>query len=200
MKPLIAVFAKAPVPGKVKTRLAPALTLAQAALLHQRLVADVWDRLAALREMADCELHTDTPTEAWPGIEPRRLQCEGDLGARMRHALEDALAQGRPRAAIIGGDIPQIPIDAVRQLLTADADIALGPTRDGGYYAIACRRTHPGMFHGVRWSTPHALADTITACARVGLGVSIGPPWHDVDTAEDLDLLPAHLRPNTEEE
>lgn len=195
MKPLVAVFAKAPEPGAVKTRLIPSLSPLQAAQLHQRLVADVWLRLQPLLPDADLELHTSHPTKAWPEATPHVLQCQGDLGQRMLHTLRTALASGRPVAAILGGDIPELPLDAIRALLTANSDVSLGPTRDGGYYAIACRRTHPEMFAGVRWSTPNALSDTISACARQGLSLSIGQPWHDVDTAEDLDLLPPHLRP-----
>lgn len=191
MKPLIAVFAKAPVPGRVKTRLVPPLTFEQAAQLHQRLVADLWSRLPA---GAERELHTDQPTAAWPAIAPRRLQSSGDLGARMFHALQTALAAGHPRAAVVGGDIPDFPTNLFAPLLQADADVALGPTRDGGYYAIVCRRICAGMFDGVRWSTSDALADTITACARAGLTTVTGEPWHDVDRPEDLDLLPPHLR------
>ena len=190
MKPLIAVFAKAPIAGRVKTRLVPPLTPQQAAELHERLVADVWQRLPgdALRE-----LHTDQPTSAWPDISPRRLQSSGDLGARMFHALQTGLAAGHPRVAIVGGDIPEFPTSYLDRLLNAEADVALGPTFDGGYYAIICRRISPAMFDGVRWSTAHALADTLAACARAGLATFTGEPWHDVDRPEDLDLLPPHL-------
>lgn len=194
MKPLIAVFAKAPVAGNVKTRLVPPLTPGQAACLHQRLVAGVWARVRELAEMADCELHLSGETDAWPEAMPRHQQTAGDLGDRMLYAMERRIREGRPRVAIVGGDIPELPLDALRALLAADADVALGPARDGGYYAICCRRTHPAMFAGVRWSTPHTLADTIGACVRLGFTVSIGQPWHDVDTVEDLDLLPPHLR------
>jgi len=195
MKPLIAVFAKAPQAGRVKTRLVPPLSAEQAARLHERLVGEVWARVRELAAVADCELHVSGETDAWPEAAPRRRQSPGDLGARMLHALEQGLTGGHPRVAIVGGDIPQLPLEAVLALLAADSDVALGPARDGGYYAICCRRTHAAMFAGVRWSTPHALADTIAACARLGFTISIGQPWHDVDTAEDLHLLPPHLRP-----
>ncbi|MFN7934996.1 MAG: TIGR04282 family arsenosugar biosynthesis glycosyltransferase [Bryobacteraceae bacterium] len=191
MKPLIAVFAKAPIPGRVKTRLVPPLTTEQAAQLHERLVADVWQRLPG---DAQLELHTDLPTAAWPGISSRRLQASGDLGARLFHALQSGLAEGHPRVAVVGGDIPDFPTGYMERLLSADADVALGPTLDGGYYAIACRRVSASMFDRVRWSSAHALADTIAACTCAGLTIFTGAPWHDVDRPEDLDLLPPHLR------
>lgn len=195
MKPLIAVFAKAPEPGKVKTRLVPPLTAEQAARLHERLVAGVWARVRELETVADIELHLSAETTAWPEATARQRQTEGDLGARMLHALQQGLAAGRPRVTIVGGDIPDLPVEALRALIESTADVALGPVRDGGYYAISCRRAHGEMFAGVRWSTPHALADTIAACARLGFTIFVGQPWHDVDTAEDLHLLPPDLRP-----
>lgn len=191
MKPLIAVFAKAPIAGRVKTRLVPPLSMEEAAQLHERLVADVWQRLPG---DAQFELHTDQPTAAWPDISPRRVQVSGDLGARMFHAMQTGLAAGHPCVAVVGGDIPDFPTAYMERLLSAGAAVALGPTLDGGYYAIVCRQIRRDMFDGVRWSTSHALADTIAACARAGLTIFTGEPWHDVDRPEDLDLLPPHLR------
>ena len=66
------------------------------------------------------------------------------------------------------------------------ADVALGPCEDGGYYAIACRRTHPRMFDGVTWLSAETLAQTEEAARRCGLSVERGPGWYDVDRPEDL--------------
>lgn len=191
MRPAILLFAKAPVAGRVKTRLSPHLTPGQAAALHERMVSDTWSRLEGL---GDLELHTDVATEAWPQAAVRRLQVEGDLGARMYHALEAALGQGRPRVMIAGSDAPQLPAAQLRDLLNADADVALGPAEDGGYYAISCRRIHPRMFEGVRWSTRSALSDTAAAVLRCALSVHVGAPWYDIDTPEDLGRLPESWR------
>jgi rSAM/selenodomain-associated transferase 1 len=200
MPPVIILFAKAPVPGKVKTRLTPHLTPPQAARLHQALVEDTWCRLQQLADIATLELHTDIATDAWPEITHRKTQVDGHLGVRMLHALSKAFEQGAPQAMIVGSDIPELPVDHLRLLLDSPSQVALGPVRDGGYYAISCRATHPNMFDDVRWSTSHALADTINCCARAGLSVSVGPSWHDVDSPEDLVLLPANLRHLLEEE
>lgn len=190
MKPLLILFAKAPVPGRVKTRLTPFLTALKAAELHERLVAEVWKQLKSLNLAADAELHTDVGTEAWPEAQPRKLQSPGDLGIRMLSALGEALAAGRPKAILLGSDIWNLPEEHLRELLSSDADVALGPVEDGGYYAIACRRTDPRMFAGVRWSTAHALSDTVSACLRCGLNIHVGQPWYDIDTPEDLKHLP----------
>jgi glycosyltransferase A (GT-A) superfamily protein (DUF2064 family) len=91
------------------------------------------------------------------------------------------------RVLIVGGDVPSPPLPALRRLLSAEADVALGPASDGGYYAIACRRTHPAMFDGVAWSSGSELRHTVEACQRAGLTVALGDPWFDIDTPEDLE-------------
>jgi uncharacterized protein len=190
MRPVIIVFAKAARPGHVKTRLEPALTSMDAALLHTAFVFDTLESALTLSRIADVELHTDAVTDAWDTLGvPRRMQRDGDLGTRLLHALERALAEGRPRALVVGSDSPDLPPDALRMLLAASADIALGPAEDGGYYAIAATRTAPEMFQGVRWSTGHALADTAGACIAAGLAVAFGPEWYDVDEPAALDRL-----------
>lgn len=190
MLPLIILFAKAPAPGRVKTRLSPAIGPAAAAELHRAFVLDMIESLLPLSKTADLELSTDVSTPAWRDVSvTRSLQTGGDLGARLYHALSRALRLGRPRAVVLGSDSPTLPPDAVEELLAAGADVALGPTEDGGYYGIACQRVHPEMFAGVRWSTPHTLADTVKAVRRCGLSVAFGPPWFDVDEPSDLERL-----------
>lgn len=180
------LFAKAPVPGKVKTRLVPAITPEQAAQLHRQMVDSAWELLASFRPGAAVELHTDVPTTAWPRLHPRRLQTNGDLGCRMLAALEGGLAAGYSRCLILGSDAPGLPRTHLAELLESTADVALGPTEDGGYYAIACGRADARMFDRVRWSTEHTLADTVAAAQACGLGVETGSPWFDIDTPEDL--------------
>jgi hypothetical protein len=195
------LFAKAPVPGRVKTRLHGYFTPGQAAELHAALVRDMVSTLLTMAGEADLELHTDSLTDAWSDIEvARRLQIRGGLGERILSALETALAQGHPRAMIVGSDAPSLPAGHLRRLLESPADVALGPARDGGYYAISCRRTHPAMFAGVRWSSPDTLTDTLGAARAAGLTVAVGDPWFDIDSAADLLRLarsgsvPAHTR------
>jgi hypothetical protein len=194
------VFAKAPVPGRVKTRLAPLVDADRAAELHLSFVKDVLSRLEGFADRADIELHTDIPCAAWPEFPgPRRLQPEGDLGVKMYTALLGALAAGRPQAIIVGADSPNLPQGHLEALLAAPADVALGPAEDGGYYAIAARRAHPAMFKGVPWSTDKALEETIAAVRRAGLSVELAPEWYDVDSPEDLlrlarESTPPHTR------
>lgn len=192
MLPLLILFAKAPIPGRVKTRLLPAVDPAGAAELHRAFVQDMIELLSPLSAAVDLELSTDVQTSAWNENSVRRsLQAGGDLGARICFALSMALAAGRPRAMVLGSDSPALARDHLVELLEIDADVALGPTDDGGYYAVACRRVHPGMFDGVRWSTSHTLADTVKAVRKCGLSAAIGTRCFDVDEPSDLERLRA---------
>ena len=98
MRPAIAVFAKAPLPGRVKTRLAAAIGEAEAARRYEEMVSMLLRRLTAEAENlgADIEVHTDISTDAWPNMRvTRRLQVAGDLGAEVER---DARAGKRERA------------------------------------------------------------------------------------------------------
>lgn len=201
MRPVIMVFAKAPAPGHVKTRLIPPLTPESAARLYDAFVRDTIESLQALTEVCDLELHTDIECDAWRDLAiTRRMQYEGNLGLKMFKALSTALADGRPTAFIVGSDAPDLPVDHLRRLMSLGGDVVLGPAEDGGYWAIGARRLHSEMFGGVRWSTGDALADSVRACAACGLSSSLGPTWFDIDSAADLarllqsDSAPRHTK------
>ncbi len=185
------LFAKAPVAGRVKTRLAPRIGAEAAAELHRACVRDMLERLGAMGG-ADLFLHTDIPTDAWQDVPvARKLQHSGDLALKMVHALEESLAEGRPQAVIVGSDAPTLPRAHVERLLASRADVVFGPAEDGGYYAIGCRRIHREMFRGVEWSGAETLAQSERAAQACGLRVERGPGWWDVDAPADLDRLMA---------
>ncbi len=190
MRPVIILFARAPVAGRVKTRLIPALSPASAAALHTAFVWDLIERLQALNGVADLELHTDVETDAWGAADIfQTLQGEGDLGLKMLQAMHTALSQGRLAAMIAGTDAPTVPLGHLEQLLCSDSDVALGPAEDGGFYALSCRKVSPRMFENVEWSGPRALRQTVAAAEACGLTVGLGPQWWDVDTEADLERL-----------
>ncbi len=199
MRPIIILFAKAPLPGRVKTRLCSFLDATSAASLHSAFARDALELLLTFSGVADIELATDVETEAWSDLGvPRSLQSEGDLGDRLRHALTKALNAGRPKAVIVGSDSPGLPAGHIAQLIQSEADVALGPTEDGGFYAIACRRITPGMLQGVRWSSSNTLEDTTRVIRACGLTVELGQPWFDIDEPADFlrlrksNKLPRH--------
>jgi len=187
-RPLLILFAKAPIAGFVKTRLCPPLTPDQAIGLHSALVLDTLEMLSTFSEHADLELSSDFATEAWPEV-PRSVQAQGDMGVRIFQALAVALASGREVAMVVGSDSPSLPARHIGALLESEAEVTLGPTLDGGFFAIACRRVLAGMFDQVRWSTEFALADVARSAAQCGLNVATGPTWWDVDVEEDLERM-----------
>ncbi len=189
MPPVILLFAKAPVPGRVKTRLAAGIGPNQAAELHKLFVNTM---LARLPRFAELELHLDNPSDEFntPNVSIV-LQSSGDLGQRMLHALTPRLP-----ALLLGSDSPTVPDAHIQAMLATTADITLAPTEDGGYWAIAAHRTHPDMFAGVRWSTADTLTDTETACRAVGLSTARGPNWFDIDEPADLAKIVEFLEHN----
>ena len=188
MCPKLVVFAKAPHPGTVKTRLIPRMCPESAAALHLAMATDLLNRLEQLRPFFDLELHTNEPTRAFSGL-PIRTQAPGDLGVRLYAALAEGLRSGRPAVLVMGSDSPTVPLSHISDMLATNDDVVLGPTSDGGFYAILCRRAHPEMFRGVTWSSGTTCADTVAAVLRSGLTLSIGGTWYDIDTPEDLSRL-----------
>ena len=196
MTEAIALFAKAALPGGVKTRLTTRLTADQAAELHLAFVQDTWRKIEAVTP-GQAYLFTDQLWEGWGELASSsriRLQPGGDLGVRMQRCFEDLAGEGVERALIVGSDSPTLPIDCLRrglESLKEHSDAVLGPCEDGGYYAVGCRRPLAGMFDGVRWSSDQTLADSESALFRVGYQITRLPTWWDVDTPVELDRLAA---------
>lgn len=181
------LFARAPVAGHVKTRLAAGVGAGAAARLHEAFVRDVAGRAAARHPI---ELHLDEETDAWPEFScPRRLQPAGNLGVRMLTALGESLGRGLDQVAILGTDTPDLPEALIEELFHGDSDVRLGPAVDGGFWGISCRRIVDRMFDDVPWSSTRTLERTVAACRRGGLSVSFASPWADVDEPLDLRRL-----------
>ncbi|MBM3737897.1 MAG: glycosyltransferase [Acidobacteria bacterium] len=183
----IAIFAKSPVPGQVKTRLG--LDPMVAAGLHQAFVRDTV--ATALASGWRVELHTDSATGAWSDLDvPSGLQVGAGLGERMLAALP---------GLILGSDAPHLPVSHIRRLDEIPGDVVLGPAEDGGYWGILARRVHPAMFHGVEWSTSRTLDQTRAACHAAGLTTALGDVWFDIDEPGDLRRVAAAPPPHTAE-
>ena len=198
----IVVFAKAPEPGKVKTRLIPALGEAGAAALHRRLV------MHSLRAAQDADLG---PVELWCAPDTRHAffaecerdfgvslhsQCEGDLGARMRRALETILERAR-RAILVGSDIPALSAQYLRdaeRALSRAHDAVIGPAEDGGYVLIGLVRCDPELFRDIPWGGPEVLAETRLRIAALRWRCLELPALWDVDRPEDLERLPEEMQ------
>lgn len=192
----VCVFVKAPRPGKVKTRLAPALGSEGAAALAR---AFFFDTLAAVRALpwahpivaADGALR-DTVDVA-PGVEVWP-QGGGDLGERMERVLSRALERA-PFAIALGTDSPGLPprlFESARAELERSQAV-IGPSEDGGFYLLGLRRCPRGLFCGVPWSRDDTCARTRVRLKAHGLDPVILERWFDVDWPKDLARLRALL-------
>ena len=187
ISPRLSIFARLPVPGKVKTRLIPALGEEGATRLYARLLALT---VQVARESGlDFELRvTGGEIGAFQGLfgddVPVVDQGDGDLGARMVRVEAPAL--------LIGSDCPGITAPLLRAAAGAleDRRVVLGPANDGGYYLIGYREPVPFLFEDMEWSTPKVLPETLARLAARGHGPAILPELADIDTAEDLAQWP----------
>jgi len=196
----LAVFVRPPTAGKVKTRLAGLFGARGAAELYHAFVEDTLRLCSRVRAAGrvDVTLWSDGPEDEivsdWARRldVPTRLQPEGDLGVKLGAAFDEGLRRYE-RVVIIGSDTPTLPIGLIVAALDSleNAPIVLGPANDGGYYAIGASHSVRPSFERVRWSTPDALQDTMTA--NVDRNVAILAPWYDIDEPEDLGILRAHL-------
>jgi rSAM/selenodomain-associated transferase 1 len=198
----VAVFAKAPIPGTVKTRLIPPLTPVQAARLHAAFVEDALRRVAALdavRVLAYAPQPRDPFLRACALRHGARTmpQGSGDLGSRMRR-VAGRLLERYPKVVIIGSDSPTMPIAFIAKAFRKldQVDIVFGPSEDGGYYLLGQRRLHPEIFEGITWGSAGVLAATLDKIPHVP--VAMLPPWYDVDRPNDLERLRMELDATTD--
>ncbi|MFG1994568.1 DUF2064 domain-containing protein [Actinoplanes sp. NPDC048988] len=181
----ILVMAKAPVPGRVKTRLCPPCTPAEAAVLAGVALADTWktvDQVPAVRRTTVLEGSYPVPS-GWCRVAQRG---EG-LGQRLAYAFTDTALPGVP-TLLIGMDTPQLTADllcAAAEALVRTGSV-LGPAHDGGWWALGLRDTDAArVLPAVPMSTPDTGASTLAALRTRGVQPYLLPPLRDVDTAAD---------------
>jgi len=189
----IVLFAKAPVPGTVKTRLARRYGPAGAARLHRRMTERAAATLAD-SGLAPVELSC-APDVRHPffarcrsryGIALGR-QGSGELGQRMHRVISHRLREAR-RVVIVGSDCPALTADYVAAALDAlgdGRDAVLGPSDDGGYVLIGARRPMPEVFRGMAWGSSRVLAASLARLRRHGYSHACLPALWDVDVPAD---------------
>ena len=202
LPPAVAVMARVPGAGPVKSRLHGALTAAQATALYRCFLLDRLDALAAVPDVVRVVAFTPPQAHArMAALVPagfRLLAQEGaDLGARLTRLLGGLLGDGHRAALAMDSDSPTLPMayvaEAARVLAAAEADVVVGPSDDGGYYLIGLRAPRPALFAVMPWSTPAVLPATLARARALSLHVRLLPAWFDVDTAADLRRLRAEL-------
>lgn len=191
--PRIALFLKAPVPGRVKTRLAATLGDATACAVYRALVER---QVAALPHTWDAEVHVDPPglaglCRAWLG--PRFTyvgQSGHGLGERLEHAARRAFTHDTAPWIVIGGDcvgLDEVVFREAAEALRDGADVVLGPAEDGGYHLLGLRAFHPEVFRDIPWSTDRTAAVTLRRAHDAGLRAARVRELPDIDDAEALE-------------
>jgi len=205
----IAVMAKAPVPGRVKTRLVPPLTPTMAAALSAGFLRDITDNVALAGRSARIEGYVAyAPAEAaglFDGMlaagtrlllaDGKRVSAPGvaGFGRALLDAAQTLFARGHKAVCLLNSDTPNLPTELLVQTAAALAEdgdrIVLGPAEDGGYYALGMKSPHRHLFEHVAWSTAAVAAQTRERARALGLAVVELAPWYDVDDAGGLKRL-----------
>ena len=194
----IVVFAKAPLAGYAKTRLATALGADGAARLAERLLLEATVHAVAA-DVGPVEVccAPDPAHPAFAALAQRFAvalvaQGDGDLGARMERTFERTLRRHRG-AIVIGTDAPGLDAAYLREaaLRLRTHDAVLGPAQDGGYTLIGLKLPAPLVFEGIAWSTPQVMQQTRERLRQAGLVHTELAELADIDEPADLRHLPA---------
>jgi uncharacterized protein len=202
----IAVMAKAPEPGRSKTRLCPPVQPNHAAWLSEGFLRDMFQNIAqAARRapIAGYAAYAPAGTEAAmkallpPDMglvladgTPRTPPDVQGFGRCLLHAAKALLDLGHPAVCVLNSDSPTLPtaylVRAAKALLVAGDRVVLGPAEDGGYYLLGMRQAHAELFADIAWSSGTVARDTRLRAASLGLEVVELPVWYDVDDAASL--------------
>jgi len=192
MKKAIIVFQKAAVSGKVKTRLAQRIGNAQTLQVYRFLVAHTHLQLAEID--ADIFVFFAGEPDANYGSNPNyhiRQQSDEDLGLRMATAFAEVFDIGYEQVLVIGTDCYELYPAILEEAFQSfnQADLVIGPAKDGGYYLLGLTQPVPELFSGIAWSTSNVYTQSMAIAASLGISVYDLPLLSDVDRYEDLGEL-----------
>ena len=209
----IAVMAKAPLPGAVKTRLVPPLRSDEAAALGASFLRDVTENVAlAAREEAIHGYVAYAPSgserlfDGMLASRTRLVLADGagisaprvhGFGRCLLHAAEALFARGHDAVCLLNSDSPTLPTRLIARAASAlnapGERVVLGPAADGGYYLIGLKQFHRRLFEEIDWSTERVYEQTVARAGEIRLAVASLPEWYDVDDEETLAMLGREL-------
>jgi len=192
MKSLLIVFAKTPVLGSVKTRLAKEIGNGKALELYLHLLRKT-DRICQQIKPSLVLFYSGENTKAFGNLFAsfeKRKQNDGDLGIRMEMAFQWGFSQGYKKVIIIGTDLWELdrPILEKAFLALENQDHVIGPAQDGGYYLLGMKEPTPQVFKNKKWSSPSVLKETLLDLK--GKSIVLLEEKNDLDTLKDLVQIP----------
>jgi rSAM/selenodomain-associated transferase 2/rSAM/selenodomain-associated transferase 1 len=189
------IFTRYPEPGKVKTRLIPALGKEGAASLHQDMTERslMWAKSLSIKNPDLIEIWfeggSQRKMEEWLGPKFNYFpQGDGDLGERMAGAFQDNFRRGKKDVVLVGVDCPELTAFHCQAAFDAlkNHDLILGPTNDGGYCLIGLKRMVPEIFRSIAWGTDAVHHETLVRAKNKGISVKNLNILQDVDEPQDL--------------
>jgi uncharacterized protein len=205
----IAVMAKAPRPGAVKTRLVPPLTPDAASALSASFLSDICENIRLAGR--DCAVHayiayapagSETCFDGMLAHGTRLILADGNgitmkgvdgFGRPLLHAAQSLFQRGHDSVCLLNSDSPNLPTAllarAARELATEGDRVVLGPAEDGGYYVIGMKAPHVHLFRDIDWSTERVAEQTRQRARSLGLPLHELDSWYDVDDAAALSRL-----------
>lgn len=194
MKDRLVIFAKSPIPGKVKTRLVPPHSYEEAAALYRDWAKDIYRRAKTLDVPIQIayEASPEYPIPSWlaDGMEPVDFfpQGPGGLGERLAQAFDRSFKDGCRRVVAIGSDSPGLPLERIREAFAAleSRPVALGPAMDGGYYLVGLNAPFPQLFENIAWSTSAVFSQTLRAAEAAGRACHVLEEYFDIDGPREL--------------
>ena len=207
------IVIKTPRMGFSKTRLCPPFSPAEAASISRCFLKDISATIAALSRqdpfVVGVAVYTPVGSEEElaallpPGF---RLvaQRETDFGNRLFGAIRDLFSAGFAAVCLINADSPTLPFQYLLDLATflkqPKDRLVLGPSLDGGYYALGLRHAHPRIFEEITWNTDRVYEETIERSKEINLPIVTLPAWYDVDDQLWLNRLLSELLPECAKE
>lgn len=192
-------------PNQVKTRLVPPLSPEQAATVYTAFLIDGCDTLAKLSNVDLIIAYTpaaaQSDLQALIGDNAIYIpQMGADLGERLTSVTQWAAEHEYTKILLVGSDSPTLPISYILKAFTLldSREVVIGPSTDGGYYLIGfstetVETTVPHVFKDIAWSTADVFEQTVARIRSLQATLGLLPPWYDIDTAEDLAFLHAHI-------
>jgi uncharacterized protein len=195
---VLAIMMKAPLAGRVKTRLAAAYSAAQIVTLYRALVEDTIEltRRMGVRTVAVCPAGDEAELSEWLPREVAVVSQSGEgLAAGLRSTFEQLCTESGRRVIAFNADSPHLPEDALELAFAALLidDLVIGPCDDGGYYLVGAKGSYPGLFDATAMGRDSACAALLAEAARQQLRVALSAEHYDIDLPKDVLRLAREL-------